>query len=71
MDLASVGVAIAGASFAGGIALYVVRAEVRGAIQVTSEQLHTHEAVCTERWTETRKKLDHMDGKLDRLVESQ
>lgn len=30
---------------------------------------NTHEGVCTERWTETRKTLNHMNEKLDRLVE--
>jgi hypothetical protein len=72
MDLS---VIIAGAGLVGGVALYVIRAEMRGDVTRLDGRLNAHEEGCTIRQKSLErtlasidKKLDRHDEKLDRLM---
>lgn len=61
----------------GGLVLYVIRGELRGDVTRLDGRINTHERGCEEfrkridsSLDSIDKKQDHMDSKLDRLIEA-
>lgn len=62
----------------GGVALYIVRGELRGDVTRLDGRINSHERECAERQkrlderhVESNKKLDHIVEKLDQLMGAQ